>query len=260
VTPEQTAAAIRPAIQELGGAFAEEPKTLRRARQLGLTGWSFYVAGRGGALGDVRPDIVAAALGFIATDAVRDGWNTAGRVTTPGQVAEHHLAECCRWGREKLERFHAVGRLVELAERVLQAADPAGLALFAAWRSMPVPEDGIGARAAVVAKLLLEYRSGAHLVAIRANGLTPLEALIASVEGEASAVAYGWQPPFPPIQPLLRRRIRADIVTDRMVGGAYGVLDVTERVELAGLLAEAATVAKIPTAEYSALSERPGNG
>ena len=81
MTPDLTAAATRAAVHELGGAFAEDPKTLRRARQLGLTGWSFSVGGRGGALGDVRPDTVAAALGFIAPDAVRDGWETARRVT-----------------------------------------------------------------------------------------------------------------------------------------------------------------------------------
>jgi len=254
VTPEQTATATRLAVHELGGAFAECPKTLRRARQLGLTGWSFYVAGRGGALGDVRPDTVAAALGFIADEAVRDGWDTARRITPPSQIAAQHLAECCRWGRERLDDFHGVHRLVTLAERVVLAADAAGLALFAAWRSMPLPEDGPGARAAALAKLLREYRSGAHLLAIRAGGLTPLEALIASPDGTSGAVAYGWQPPFPPIEPLLRRRIRADLITDRIVGEAYQALDIAERIELVRLFDEAAELVRVPTAEYPALS------
>src|SRR3954464_9205870 len=74
VTPEQAAAAAKLAVLELGGAFSDDPKTMRRARQIGLTGWAFYVAGRGGALGDVRADTVAAALGFIAPEAVQDGW------------------------------------------------------------------------------------------------------------------------------------------------------------------------------------------
>jgi hypothetical protein len=191
----------------------------------------------------VPPDLVAAALGFIAADAVRDGWDTARKVTDPAEVARQHLAECCRWGREKLDGVPGVPRLVALAERLVAAADPAGLVLFAAWRTMPVPEDGPGARAAVLAKLLREYRSGAHLVAIRAGGLSPLEALVASPDGEAAAVSYGWQPPFPPSAPLLRRRIRADLVTDRIVGTAYGVLDIPERVELARLLDEAASAA-----------------
>ena len=105
MTPEQAAAAARPAVQELGGAFAECPKTLRRARQLGLTGWAFYVTGWGGALGDVSPETLAAALGFIAADAAREGWESARRVAPPAEIAGHYLAECCRWGRERLGGF-----------------------------------------------------------------------------------------------------------------------------------------------------------
>jgi hypothetical protein len=248
--PEQTAALARDYVQELGSAFAEDPKSLRRARQLGLTGWSFYVAGRGGALGDVRPDTVAAALGFIAIDAVRDGWDTARRVTTPSQVAEQHLAECCRWGKDRLEGYPGLMRLIDLTERIVVGADAAGLALFGAWRSMPIPDDDPAARAAVLGKLLFEHRTSAHLVAIRAAGMSPLEALIASADGEAAAVAYGWQPPYPPLGPLLRKRIRADVMTDRIVGEAYGVLDATERVELLRLLAGAVDRARVPTNEY----------
>jgi helix-turn-helix protein len=236
VTPEQAAGAARKAVLEFGGAFAEDPRTLRRARQLGLSGWAFFVAGRGGALGDVRSDTVAAALGFIAPEAVSDGWDAARRVLPPADVAAVHLAECCRWGVEHLGGFGRVDRLVELAQRIVLAADPAGMPLFAAWRAMPVPEDHPGAQAAVLLHLMREHRAGAHLLAVRASGLTPLEAIIAGPEGEAGAVAYGWQPPYPAIGPLLRRRIWAEAVTDRVVAPAYGALEVAERSELAGLL------------------------
>src|SRR5947208_9929816 len=119
---------------------------MRRARQLGLTGWAFYVAGRGGALGDVRPDTVAAAMAFIAPEAVRNGWESARKVASPVEVAAHNLAECCRWGTEHLESFYDLPRLVELAERVVVEADASGLPLFAAWRAMPIPDDSPGAR------------------------------------------------------------------------------------------------------------------
>src|SRR3982751_3883877 len=71
VTPEQTAAAVKVAVLELGGAFSQDPKTMRKARQLGLTGWAFYVAGRAGALGDVRADTAAGAVGVLAPEARR---------------------------------------------------------------------------------------------------------------------------------------------------------------------------------------------
>jgi hypothetical protein len=239
MTPEQAAEATKAAVLELGGAFGESPRTLRRARSMGLSGWAFHVAGRGGALGDVRTDTVAAALGFVAPAAVTDGWEAARRVTTPASVAAQNLAECCRWGIENFAGFPLVGRLVELTERVVVAADPAGMPLFAAWRAMPVPDDSYAARAAVLLHLMREHRAGAHLVAIRAAGLSPLEAIISGAEGQAGAAAYGWQPPYPPIGPLIRRRLWAEAVTDRIAGQAYAALDSAERVELVGLLESA---------------------
>ena len=236
VTPEQAAAAAKRTLLELGGAFSQDPKTMRRARQLGLTGWAFYVAGRGGALGDVRSDTVAAAMAFIAPDAVRNGWESARRVAAPLEIAAHTLAECCRWGAENLESFYGLSRLVELAERVVVEADTAGMPLFAAWRAMPIPDDALGARAAVLLHLLREHRGAAHVLAVRASGLTPLEAIIAGPDGEAGATAFGWQPPYPPFGPLVRRRTWAEALTDRIAGEAYRVLDAEERKELADLL------------------------
>ncbi|MFC7763977.1 hypothetical protein ACFQY4_42710 [Catellatospora bangladeshensis] len=182
-TATQTAAMAASAVNRLGGAFLECPRTLRRARELGLTGWACYVAGRGGALGDVRPDTVAAALGLIAPDAVRDGWDAARRALSPREVAAHMLAECCRWGTEHLDDVPRVDRLVELTEKAVLAADGSGLPLFAAWRAMPVPGDGPGARAAVALHLLREHRAGALLLGVRACGLSPVQALVAGPEG-----------------------------------------------------------------------------
>lgn len=236
MTPEQTAASVREAVNTLGGAFTEDPKTLRRARELGLSGWAFYIAGRGGALGEVQPDTVAAAMGFIAPEAVTDGWDVARRFATPGELAGHNLAECCRWGAEHLGTVPKVDELIELAEQIVVNADAAGLPLFAAWRAMPVPNDGAGARAAMLLHLLREHRGGAHLIAVRAAGLSPLEAIIGGPDGESGAVAFGWPPPFPPVGPLIRRRITAEAITNRLVGEAYSVLTPPERTHLVVLM------------------------
>jgi hypothetical protein len=236
VTPEQAAAAAKRAVLELGGAFGHDPRTMRRARQLGLTGWAFYVAGRAGALGDVRPDTAAAAMAFIASEAVKDGWEAARRIAAPPDIAAHNLAECCRWGRENLEAFCGLPRFVELAERVVVEADSAGMPLFAAWRAMPIPEESLAARGAVLLHLLREHRGGAHVLAVRASSLTPLEAIVAGPDGEAGATAFGWQPPYPPYAPLVRRRAVAEALTDRIAGEAYRVLEPPERRELVDLL------------------------
>jgi hypothetical protein len=236
VTPEQAAANAKPGLAKLVGAFAESPQTLRRARLLGLSGWAYHVSARAGALGDVRPETVAAAIGFIAPEAVTDGWEAAAKTTEPMEVATWHLHELCRWGGDQLGGFPRLGRLLELSRRVVSAVDGAGLPLFAAWRAMPVPDDRPGAQAAVMLHLLHEHRMGVHVVAVRAAGLTPLQAIIAGPEGETGAVAFGWQPPYPPAGPIVRRLMWAESVADTLAGQAYARLNREERVELIGLL------------------------
>jgi hypothetical protein len=225
VTPEQAAANAKPGLAKLVGAFAESPQTLRRARLLGLSGWAYHVSARAGALGEVRPETVTAAIGFIAPEAVTDGWEATAKTSEPMEVATWHLHELCRWGNDQLGGFPRANRLLELSRRVVSAVDAAGLTLFAAWRAMPV-----------MLHLLHEHRMGVQVVAIRASGLSPLEAIIAGPEGETGAVAFGWQPPYPPAGPLVRRLMWAESVADALAGQAYGELDRDERIELCGLL------------------------
>lgn len=241
MTPQQAAAAASRPARALDAAWSTCPTTLRRARELHLSGWAFYVAGRGGALGsDLHPDVVAAALGFIAPDAVRAGWEAAAAIG-PAAVAEARFTECGRWGIENLdpgedaEERKALRRLAELAEIVVGGADASGMPLFAAWRAMPVPTP-LGARVAVLAHLIYEHRAGAHLLAVRACGLTPLEATVAGPSGAQEAAALGWQPPYPPRLPLLRRYAYAEALGDTVAAGAYRGLSAPERIELVGLL------------------------
>ncbi|GGM62804.1 hypothetical protein GCM10011608_55040 [Micromonospora sonchi] len=239
MTPEQVAAACKPAVLALGEAYNRCPITLSRARVLGISGWAFYITGRAGALGDVRAETVAAALGFIAPDAVADGWDAAVRTVRPGEVATASLAECCRWGDENLSALPGVDRFATLVERAVAAADASGMPLFAAWRAMPPLAQHPGARAAAGLRLLREHFTGAHLVAVRASGMSPLEAVLTGPEGESGAVACGWPPPYPPVGPLVRRRLWAEAVTDRLVAPAFVVLGPDEGAELVELLAVA---------------------
>jgi hypothetical protein len=236
VTPEQAAATAKPGLAGLVGAFAESPQTLRRARLLGLSGWAYHVSARAGALGEVGPETVAAAIGFIAPDAVTDGWEAAAKTTDPLEVATWHLHELCRWGNDQIGGFPRVIRLVDLAKKVYDSVDAAGLPLFAAWRAMPIPDTEPGALAAVALLLLHEHQMGVRVVAVRASGLTPLQAIIAGPEGETGAVAFGWQPPYPPTGPIVRRLMWAESVANSLAGQAYGQLSLAERIELLGLL------------------------
>ncbi|MGS2614217.1 SCO6745 family protein [Micromonospora sp. LZ34] len=237
MTPEQVAAASKPIVLELGDAYTRCPTTLRRARLLGISGWAFYITGRAGALGDVRAETAAAALGFIEPDAVADGWDAAARTVRPIEVAVASLAECCRWGDERLGTAPGVERLADLLERAVLAADASGMPLFAAWRAVTVPGRTPGARAAAGLRLLREHFAGAHLLAVRASGMSPLEAVLAGPEGEAGALACGWPPPYPPVGPLVRRRLWAEAVTDRLTASAFGALGPADGTALLELLA-----------------------
>jgi hypothetical protein len=239
VHPELAAATSRSSVCEIDNAWSTWPQTLRRARLLELPGWAFYVAGRGGALGDdARPETVAAAMGVIAPDAVRAGWEAAGKVG-PGDVAASRLAECARWGEERLSDLPALADLVDLGERLVVAADAVAMPLFAATRAMPMPDGGPGARAAVLVHLMREHRAGALLIAVRACGLSPVEALIAGPEGEEEALAFGWRPPFPARMPLLRRYSYAEAMAHRIAGQAFAALTGPERSDLVRLLQQA---------------------
>jgi hypothetical protein len=140
-------------------------------------------------------------------------------------------------------------------------ADAAGMPLFAAWRAMPVPERAPGARAAVLLHLLREHRGGAHIQAVRASALSPLEAIVAGPDGESGATAFGWQPPYPSFAPLLRRRAWAEALTDRIAGQAYRALEPDERRELVDLLEAARELQKDQHRERqpnASASARPG--
>ncbi|MER7169095.1 hypothetical protein ABT336_23890 [Micromonospora sp. NPDC000207] len=239
LTPERVAAAVRPEVMAFGDAFARWPGTLRRARQLGISSWTFHVAGWAGALGDVSAATVSSALGFLAPEAVAEGWDGVSRLVRPTEVAAASLAECCRWGDEQLAALPGVDRLALLLDRAVEAADATGMPLFAAWRSMPRPAGAVGARAAVGLRLLREHVHGASLIAIRASGMTPLEAVLTTTDGEATAITCGWPPPYPPVGALVRRRFWADAATDRLVSAAFGVLTPAEGGELVELVGAA---------------------
>lgn len=235
MTPEQTAAASRPLVAELGGTRTDVPVT-RLSRQFGISGWACYVALRAGALGDVGSATVAACLGLVAPDAVAEGWDAASRVVSPREVALAGLADYCRRGRDLLADIPDPTRLAELLHRAVNAAEASGLPLFAAWRALPVPDDSPAGRAAAGLYLLWELHQGAYLVAVRAAGMTPVEAVLAGPEGEAGAMAVGWPRPYPPVGPLIRRRLWAEAASDRLVAPAFRVLEPVERVELVDLL------------------------
>ncbi len=105
-----------------------------------------------------------------------------------------------------------------------QRAEPAGLPLFAGWRAFPLPDDA-PARATQLLHVLREHRGGAHVMAVRAVGLSPLEAVLAGKQGAPNAKFFGWPEPYPEIdERLTSLRIEAERLTTEMVAPAYAGL------------------------------------
>lgn len=234
-----TAVAAKPAVGDLGGSWMTGPEEEAATVAAGLDGWQLYFLGRHGVLGDVDPDVVTAAAYFFPADVVRTEWLAARQVMTPDAALQRYLGLCHEWGRRRLAGFGGADRLADLAQRVADGADVAGLALFAGWRAVPVPADA-PARCAHLMQLLREHRGACHGLAVVACGMTPLLAILSNQGGEENAEEYGWQPPFPEVTAADRSaRQRVETLTDDLVSLAYEGLDRAERRELLELLESA---------------------
>ena len=240
MNPEETAHAARDAIGTLGGAFQTDPETFERGAELGFPpGFQYYGVGRFGVLGRVDADVVIAAAVFIEPTVLRSTWAEALEKVDPADGAEHYAGTCQAWGRTHLDGFDGVRRLAELAERVSTGASPLGAPTFAGWRALPLPDDAPG-RVSQLMMVLRELRFGRHAVAVLAEGLSPLESVLAGSGGEANAALFGWPEPYPDVSAVGDRRKAAEARTDELCAPDFAVLDEGERTELVDLVNGAA--------------------
>jgi hypothetical protein len=238
-SPARTAAACHDAVGRFGGGFISDPGMFPAAAELGLDYLEFYVAGRGGVLGDVPADVVVAAFGVFEPGLIRRQWVAATRIAPPGRIAARYAQVCADVGRQGLIPDDLAPRIATLAERVAANAPLGAVPLFAGWRQMTVPDDDVG-RAAVALSVLREHRGGLHVVALRACRLEPAHAIVASPDGIDRARLLGWSEPWPDPAAGLARWQRAERMTNVMAAPAYAALTPSEREEFASLLAELA--------------------
>ena len=223
-------------ISRIGGAFMSDPATLARGEELGYKGWAFYYGGRGGVLGEVDADVVAASMFFIPLRIVRSAW---GKALAVGPLCDAGMAYrdlCADWGRKHLAEAESLERLTELTEKLVAGTTPLNAPLFAGWRAVPRPADAAG-RLALELHTLREHRGAMHAVAVQAVGMTPLEATATSKLAEISLKLFSWPQPWPEVtEDLIARRKRADELTDELCAAAYDGLSVEEAQEWVGLL------------------------
>jgi helix-turn-helix protein len=233
ITPEQAAHEARDAIVSVVSGFMTDPATYAFGAELGFEGMDFYVAGRGGALGDVPADVVTAAFVFFEPGTVRAAWERSASVMTRRRAAEEWAARCHAWAREHLPEDRDWPTLTNLLGRVSDAAQVAGAPVFAGWRTLPEPAD---ARELALHRLngFRELRGAMHGAAVLTVGLRPIEAI--SVRSPAVLKVFGWSDERADPAPLNERWALAEARTDRMFGRHLAVLDGAERSALVELL------------------------
>lgn len=220
--------ASAPLIGELGSAFYFIPETAAVGKELGLRGMEFYILGRGGPLGDCDGAAVAAAFGYFKPSMLSGIWADASAKVSPRTAGRAHLECCANLGRAKLTSVPGLGAIVAAADKVNTAADPDGLALYAAMKTEPLPTDAPG-RAMVLIALLREFRGSAHLVSLRAAGIDSKTAHFIKRPDMFAVFGYG-EDEIPVVTDAHHARMaEAETLTDRIVEPAFAVLNDTER-------------------------------
>ena len=229
--------AAKTAIFDLGGAWMTGESEEAATEAAGLEGWQLYFLGRHGVMGDVDADVITAVAYVFPPARVRSEWEAARRTLTPEEAVRRYAEVCHEWGRSKLAAFDGAERLIDLAGRVVDAVDVAGLPLFAGWRALPQPAD-TPARCAHLMQLLREHRGACHGLAVVALGLHPLVAIL--LDRAENAEEYGWERPYPTVTDHDRQlRAQVEEVTDDLVTPPYTALTPAEQGELLDLLSAA---------------------
>ncbi|HUI49887.1 MAG TPA: hypothetical protein VL119_14435 [Acidimicrobiia bacterium] len=238
MTPEQAAHELRDAIVRVPGRFMTDASTYARGAELGFDGADFYIAGRGGVLGDVSADVVVASFVFFAPGAVHQSWARSASVMPRRQAAREWIEAAHGWAERNLGDEVDWSACAALLGRIVTAAPVAGAPLFAALRGLEEPEHP-SALALHRLNALRELRGALHGAAVLTVGLAPVEAVV--VRTPTMLGAFGWPEPHPDPKAFHDRWALAEARTDRMFGRNLGVLDAEERVALLEMLGKVVT-------------------
>lgn len=217
-----------PVIGDLGASFYFIPETGAVGKELGMGGMEFYVLGRAGTLGDTTAAAVAAAFGYFKPAFLGKVWGDAAAKCDPRKAGAAHLECCANLGRAKFSSLPNLEGFVDALETVNNAADPDGLALYAAMKGETLASDLPG-RALQLIALLREFRGSAHLVALRAVGLPSMVAHSIKRPDMWKSFGYTEEEMPSPNDANKKKLDEAEKITDAIVEPAYAVLSDTQR-------------------------------
>jgi hypothetical protein len=173
---------------------AEEPNEAMFA--LGFTNyWDTYFAGRAAPLGSSVPAEVVHALFYsFGPGEVARHIPKVWRTTTPEAATaarQHGCVNALHRILGDLLDAPELTRAVELLTRAATSAPLEGRPLYAALRTLPVPEEPV-ARLFHAASLLREHRGDGHVAALMAEGISGLEAhVLLALDMGIPATSFG---------------------------------------------------------------------
>lgn len=223
-------------VQDVGAKFMVDMDMYVEVAALGYEGLAFYIAGRGGVLGDVGHVEVFEAMTFFPAHTVQTGWDSSKPVESRSESADRFAGYAASWAAANVGDGMPdadLTRLAELCGKVIREADADGAPLFAGWRALDEPSD---ARELVVHRMnaLRELRGARHIAAVREVGLDPVAAFMIRTPYMASI--FGWsEPDEPPAEPDKALWQKAEEMTERAFAVDLEVLDDDELDEFSEL-------------------------
>ena len=100
LSSRETVDRTKATIGELGARYMLHPETMAIGTEAKYpNGFAWYMAGRGGVLGDVDADVVYAGFGFFGPDLIRKMWEAGIAVESPRLRAPQLPLEwmACSW-------------------------------------------------------------------------------------------------------------------------------------------------------------------
>ena len=221
-------------IENIGATWMLDPAQHEISKNSGYAHeFMGYMAGRGGVLGEVDASIVNSVFGVFEPGVVDMLWNGGRPVHGAKGGSELYFSQAADWGRKKLANTASTARIVELGEKIINAAPTLGLPLFVGWKNLPRVDDS-GGRAMQVLLVLRELRGSIHLAAVAAHGLTPVEAHLLN-KGPEYCAFFGWPEPYPSVDHLKGKKDEIEEVTNTRVAEIVAsALSAEEAEELAG--------------------------
>lgn len=233
--PLEAAIASGDSVNGLGSHFMLDMGSYAYGNELGFSGMDFYIGGRGGPLGEVPGQVVAAAFVFLEPGFVTETWRQAGEVMSRARAAMEFAGVGHRWAEDRFPDDIDTGRIAELAGRMVEAASPACAPLFAGWAALTEPSrDRPKALALHRLNVLRELRGAMHGAAVVSQGIHPHAAVARRTPFMLGI--FGWPEPHPEGTEVRDAWKAAQEATERAMAPVYEPLEPLERAEFVELV------------------------